>query len=362
MRVPGESQPKVTSSSDTRLETKSAENVSSSISLSVGAIDNNSKTQVSLSNMTLSDALLKEILPNNYSSQFTDSPSLNQVKTSFLMYSEQEIQKNIDSFDVLKKKARGLMEHSYQAHDKVRDMFKHLGKLDQPTQDILKRSESDIKRQLSELESNYSKIEPTKGIAFSSRFHVDITTQEGDKVSISFSNVAFPAIAEGEKPGLGMVIEGDLSEQEAAALLSLYEEISEHIEQGYLSSGRSFAIDTFDLGTSFDSSLLSGFDVYSEEGGMKSSLGYQIDFANMEQTFSSSMSLGGLILNYDMEIVTEIGESSEGKQGILEKLGGALQQMDVGGVMSNQVANFIIGSFDSLLTSNQHEAGASTDP
>lgn len=358
MRVNSESPPVVANTSTARAQGTS-ESKPEVPEINLTNIVNSA--QVNLSELSLPKALYEHLLPSNFALSPDHDPSLEGVATNFIIHSENVLKINFDRAISAMETTKSLEQQSYDAHLTVRDMFSQMGQLDSKTDEALRKSQSDISTQLGLLADNYSKFKPSKGIAVRAAFNVEMTTMEGDKISISFSEKSFTSVMDNLKSGLGMTVEGDISEQEAQALGRLYEDIEKYIEETMSSANGRYSMSAFDLNESFDSSVLSGFKVSTEKATMKSEFGYQIDLANRTQSMHVNMQAGGDALKYEMDITTALDGSANGKEKVLDTLQKSLDQMNVDDMTAAKVDQFILGSFDAML-SNEGSKAVERDP
>ena len=315
--------------------------------------------QVNVSKLSLPSALYEHLLPANFALSPDQDPSLEGVATNFVIHSENVLKLNFERAISVMETTKSLAQQSNDAHNTVRDMFAQMGQLDSKTDEDLTNSQNDIATRLGQLADNYTKYKPSKGIAIRAAFNVEMTTMEGDKIAISFSEKSFTSVMDNVKSGLGMQIEGEISEQEAEALGRLYQDIEKYIEESMGGAAGRYSMTAFDLSESFDSSVLSGFTIKSENGGMRSEFGYQIDLASRNQTMHVQMQGSGL--EYEMDITTALDGSSNRKEKVLETLQKSLDEMNVDDMTAARANKFFLDSFDSML-SNEGTQAVERDP
>ncbi len=310
-------------------------------------------TKVNLSKASLPQELFKHLLPENYSQSLSEEPNMEQIAASFISYSDNEL-KNTDPFFLLEK-GESLEVQSINAHKTVREIFTQLGQLDDETDKALQKSSADISVQLGVLTDNYRKFKPTKGNQEQAKFHVEMNTLEGDKVVISFGEKNYSSASNGLSYGLGMQIEGDISKQEAAAISRLYQDIENYIQQTLASDRRSYSTSPFDLSESFDSSVLSKFKIDTDYSEVRTEFSYQVDLNDNTRKLSTSRQ-GRSEISYNMDIESALDGSASDKEKVLETLEKSLQRMDVGGVNADRVNQFILGSLDSMLSTEENKS------
>lgn len=312
---------------------------------------------ITISSVSFEDSLAKELLPANYRPS-QNKNGLYETHRSYLYLADQKMEET-KSAEKLQSITDSLVFNSRQAHSKVRDMFTQLGGLTQETDSLLLQSEKYLYSEIGALRNTHAEQyheRTSKYLDLHPSFEFEVTTQEGDKVSMKFG---YTLGATGHLYSTGvqleMQVEGDLSAEENEALSALYEEVGKYVEQTMQSDRFDFAVTAFDLDKGFDAGVLSGFEVATGKTDMTSWFSYEIDNENNSQRLRAGMGLAGDILNYDLDITTALGGSDQGKEQVLANLLNTLEKMDTGRYMDTQVNEFLTETFASMLSKTKSD-------
>ncbi len=195
---------------------------------------------------------------------------------------------------------------SKEAHSEVKEILANLGQLDEESQEYLSKSEFYIEGQINELEKLAS-----QSPKMNKSFTFEAMTQEGDSVLITYEMALFGG-PDRMSDKLSITVDGDISAEEQKALEALYAEASEFIEANYemtQQTGSQFTLEKFDL-TSFDSSVLTGFDIRTNQMYKTGFYRYQIDNEAQTKTLQTGMNSGGG-LNYNFSLTTDLYQNKD---------------------------------------------------
>lgn len=304
-----------------------------------------------ISSVDIEDSLLKELFPDTYLTMGRPQ-DINQVRRAFVDHAGRKLDENNGDLKQLKSIAHDLVLDSSQAHSRVKDMFASFGALTKDTEHLLLQSEAYIFDDIDSLANTHAEkfnqdIVDLPGL-MAPKFQFEVTTQEGDKVEISFGYSGNWSLVSHRSANLEMQVDGDISAQEQAALDALYEEVGQYISQAWSSDNKSFDLTAIDL-SKFDSEVLSSFDIDTEFHLGSSTFFYQVDHDKGEQRLATSMILGGELLQYDLDITTGLYGGDKGKEGVLGTLIDTLEKMDTGLRMDSQINSFMVDTFAAML-------------
>lgn len=316
-------------------------------------------SNIKISKLDFEDSLAKALLPSNYTPKKNEN-GMYEVHRSYLHLADQRM-KTTDSAEKLQSITDSLAFNSRQAHTKVRDMFGQLGDLTKETDSLLIQSEKYLYSELTALHNIHAEKyhdRTARNLKFMPSFEFEVTTQEGDKVTMKFGysmGVAASVYSNGVQ--LEVEVDGELSAEENKALSALYDEVGKYVEQTMTSDSTNFAVTAFDLAQGFDANLLSGFEVSTSKAGMNSNFSYEIDKENNQQRLKAGMGLHGDVLNYNLDITTALSGkgSDKEKDKVLATLLSTLEKMDTGTFMDSQVNKFLTQTFASVLTNTNPE-------
>lgn len=312
---------------------------------------------VKISSLSFADSLAKELLPINYTPS-QNKNGLYETHRSYLYLADQKMEES-KSAEKLQSITDSLVFNSRQAHTKVRDMFSQLGGLTEETDNLLLQSEKYLYSEIGALRNTHAEQYHSRTYHYSAiqpSFEFEVTTQEGDKVTMKFG-YSFGSAGDLFSTGvqLEMQVEGELSAEESEALSALYAEVGKYAEQTLQSDRFDFALTAIDLDKGFDANLLSGFQIETGKADMVSSFSYEIDKENNTQQLQAEMWLAGDVLNYDLDITTALGGSGEGKEQVLASLINTLEKMDTGRYMDTQVNEFLTETFATMLSKTKSD-------
>lgn len=314
---------------------------------------------LSFSNTAISNSMSSRLTERYLDSNLNDS--LESVQDNYLRLSKQSF--TITEFkyvDLERDRAARIAElskshitHSKQAHTQVKEILSNLGRLDEDAQQYLANSEYYIEGEINKLEK----------LALASKeennyFTFEVKTQDGDTIFIKYHQPNF-ALADLDSISLhsnfSITVDGDISEEEQHALEALYEKASVFIEDNLdtmQSNNKGFSLDKLVLGDSFDSSILTGFEINMQENLNKSSYHYQIDKANQTQTLTTSMQHATKQLSYDFSLTTGLNQSQDNGQLAknIEQLKKVLDDSNGSFAGNSGLNQYLLDSYSSLFT------------
>jgi len=252
--------------------------------------------------------------------------------------------------------SKSLISHSKDAHTQVTDILSNLGQLDIEAKNYLAQSQYYVEGEVSKLEK----------LALASKdetnyFTFELKTQEGDTVFIKYKQPEFnPFDIEDILPqdNFSITVDGDISEGEQKALEALYEKASEFIEDNFntmQSNNGGFSLDRLELGDSFDSSILTGFEIKMQENNNQASYNYQIDNANQTQTLTTSMSHNSKSLSYDFSLTTGLNQQQDNGQLAknIEQLKNILDDTNGSFAGNSGLNQYLLDSYSALFTNTE---------
>jgi hypothetical protein len=279
------------------------------------------------------------------------------IQEEYLKSAQVQIATSADIFLQQKNKIAELSKlfiaTSKDAHSQVKEALTNLGQLGESAKSYLAESEYYIEGEINRLhtlamdkDSNY--------------FTFEVTTQEGDTVLIKYQkpelHLEYLESATAHD-NLFVMVDGDISEQEQKALETLYEKASIYIEDNFNTmafNGENFFVDKFSL-DSFDSSVLSGFEINMKENSNTASYRYQIDNEPQTKTLETNMNLGGIRLNYDFSLTTDLYQTkdAEALAKNLEQLNQILSESNGNKVGHSGLNNYFLDNYSELFTNNE---------
>lgn len=246
-----------------------------------------------------------------------------------------------------------LLLQTTQAHDNVLNVLGKLGKLSADNESQLQTNKDKVTDQLSRLFNNYQEYKkPTKDDN-AARFNIEMRTEQGDIVKISFKQQQSGFVDDSPLlTGLGMQIQGELSEQEQQAIINLYQHLNEHLNQTWDSISGNFSVDSFDLKNGFDTNVLSGFNVKSYKQNAYSNFDYQIDKVHNSHTMSQSLLVGKeKKVAYSIDVTTALVSAGKRQQALLDKILTHLDKAGHGSLHEGKVNHFLVSSFANMIHS-----------
>jgi hypothetical protein len=314
---------------------------------------------LSFSNTAISNSMSSRLTERYLDSNLNDS--LESVQDNYLHLSKQSftitefkyVDLESDRTARIAELSKSHIRHSKQAHTQVKEILSNLGRLDEDAQQYLANSEYYIEGEINKLEK----------LALASKeennyFTFEVKTQEGDTIFIKYHKPNF-ALADLDSISLhsnfSITVDGDISEEEQHALEALYEKASVFIEDNLdtmQSNNKGFSLDKLVLGDSFDSSILTGFEINMQENLNKSSYHYQIDKANQTQTLTTSMQHATKQLSYDFSLTTGLNQSQDNGQLAknIEQLKKVLDDSNGSFAGNSGLNQYLLDSYSSLFT------------
>lgn len=286
--------------------------------------------------------LAKELLPPHIKIE-TSELSFTGIKDLYL-----------DSLTSSNESKYALVTESTLAHQSLKNKLQHEGLLTDEVSAQLEQSQLTINSQL------FGMAEPTARqsyIGSSKSFSIDIYTQQGDKVNLSFSSsTSFHELGQ-----FNVEISGEISEHEQAALDAFYIKAQDFVQQSMSVNNEHFDLSAIDWTEGFDTSLLKGVDIEVDNGVYTSELEYQIDLALGKQSLSTSVTSDNNGLNYEFNLTTALDSPNE-QQDLskwLTQLKDNLQTAGGNDRTSVKVQQYMLDSFSSMFgtsgTSEQSE-------
>jgi hypothetical protein len=275
------------------------------------------------------------------------------------------------------------LEHSQSVHQNITDIFSSLGQLDKDTESYLVASQSYIE---SNLKNNFSTLDaenefmPGSSLFGSSAFNsgaasgsntrfnnvsYTVETLEGDTVTVTYQALTpsmrlLGEIGDEGFSGLSYQVDGELSDEEHAALNKLFLGTAEYVGQVFGENQTESGLDSINIAESFDMSLLKGFSINTNYSKNETRLEYDTNQETQEQTLSMEMTFTsfGLSKDIDFNLTTSLlGDKDEEEltryatemRDLLNEFG----FQSKGGEMVNE---FIVDSFTSLFDVETQES------
>lgn len=323
-------------------------------------LSSNSEMRVSVSGVDIEQSLLKQILPENYHQALADK-DLREIHKSYIYRADQQIKQASDSEQKLQSITQGLLHNIHDSHNQVKTMFEHLGQMTKSNADILIKSEAYLFDKVSTLANIAAKDFKPHALPLLPHFEFSVQTQEGDTVKVKYNHqFANHSDMSFHSASIDMDIEGDLSKEEQGALQALFKQVGQFVEQTMNSVNGQSLVEGFDFNEGFDANLLSGFSVETGGGG-SSSLEYQIDKENNQQHLQADLYIRGTLSASKFEITTALNGDQSGKDKVLNDLATMLEQVKAGGTFNSGMSEYILQSFDSMLSTDRTKHLVSSD-
>lgn len=275
------------------------------------------------------------------------------------------------------------LEHSQSVHQNITDIFSSLGQLDKDTESYLVASQSYIE---SNLKNNFSTLDaenefmPGSSLFGSSAFNsgaasgsntrfnnvsYTVETLEGDTVTVTYQALTpsmrlLGEIGDEGFSGLSYQVDGELSDEEHAALNKLFLGTAEYVGQVFGENQTESGLDSINIAESFDMSLLKGFSINTNYSKNETRLEYDTNQETQEQTLSMEMTFTsfGLSKDIDFNLTTSLlGDKDEEElTRYATEMRDLLNEFGFQSKGAEMVNEFIVDSFTSLFDVETQES------